>query len=111
MKRIIGRLVFSLGRGLCICIGGCGLLISPALAQVNGPGPSPTSDFDIVLNLPGDEADITGARFESIGGVAGQTTQLNVGDDAIVGSSFHALSGSELNIRGGAVGNLSLIHI
>ena len=107
MKRIIGRSVFSFGRDLCICIGGCGLLISPALAQVNGPGPSPTSDFDIVLNLPGDEADITGASFESIGGVAGQTTQLNVGDDGTVGQDFRALSGSELNISGGAVGNFS----
>ena len=105
MKRIIGRSVFSFGRGLCICFGGCGLLVSPGLAQVNGPGPSPSSDFDIVLNLPGDEADITGASFESIGGVVGQTTQLNVGDDGTVGPGFHALSGSELNIRGGAVDN------
>jgi len=31
-------------------------LVAPALGQVNGPGPSPASDFDIVLNLPGDEA-------------------------------------------------------
>lgn len=36
------------------------LLISPALAQVSGSGPSPSSDFDIFLDLPGDEAAITG---------------------------------------------------
>ena len=87
----------------CLSIGICTLLISPALAQVNGPGPSPSSDFDIVLNLPGDEAVITGGYNESIGGVAGQTTQLNVSDGGNVGFSFEANSGSEVNISGGSV--------
>lgn len=89
----------------CLSIGICTLLISPALAQVNGPGPSPSSDFDIVLNLPGDEAVITGGYNESIGGVAGQTTQLNVSDGGNVGFSFEANSGSEVNISGGTVGD------
>ena len=88
----------------CLSIGICTLLISPALAQVNGPGPSPSSDFDIVLNLPGDEAVITGGYNESIGGVAGQTTQLNVSDGGNVGFSFEANSGSEVNISGGNLG-------
>ena len=74
------------------------------MAQVNGPGPSPASSFDTVLNLPGDEDVITGALSESIGGVEGQTTQLNVSDGGEVGSSFDANSGSEVNISGGTVG-------
>ena len=80
------------------------LLVSPALAQVNGPGPSPSSLFDTVLNLPGDEAVITGATFESVGGVLGQTTQLNVINAGAIGDSFNANFGSELNISGGVVG-------
>lgn len=79
------------------------LLISPVLAQVNGPGPSPSTDFDIVLNLPGDEAVITGGREESIGGVQGQTTQLNVSAGATVGRDFSVNRGGELNISGGTV--------
>ena len=76
---------------------------SSALAQVNGPGPSPSSSFDIVLNLPGDEAVITGGWDESIGGVQGQTTQLNVSDGATVGRNFSVNRGGELNISGGTV--------
>ena len=81
------------------------LLISPASAQVNGPGPSPASEFDYVLNLPGDEAAITGVDFESIGGAAGETTQLNSSDGGAVGDWFDALAGSEVNISGGTVGH------
>ena len=86
----------------CLCISA--LLMSPALAQVNGPGPSPSSLFDTVLNLPGDEAVITGVDGnanvdgESIGGVPGQTTQLNVSDGGNVGAFFDANSDSEVNI-------------
>ena len=50
------------------------LLIPPATAQVNGPGTSPANLFDTVLNLPGDEFLIS----DDIGGIAGQTTQLNL---------------------------------
>ena len=80
------------------------LLVSPALAQVNGPGPSPSSLFDTVLNLPGDEAVVTGADFESIGSFE-QTTQLNVSDGGAVGFLFFADNG-EVNISGGTVGDI-----
>ena len=76
---------------------------STGLAQVNGPGPSPANLFDTVLNLPGDEAVITGAESESIGGMPGQTTQLNLADGGTVGSFFDANAGSEVNISGGTV--------
>ena len=90
---------------LVSCLGISVMLISPALAQVNGPGPSPSSAFDIVLNLPGDEAVITGAIVgESIGGTPGQTTQLNVSDGGEVGGGFFANSGGEVNIVGGILG-------
>ena len=75
------------------------------MAQVNGPGPSPANLFGVVLSLPGDEAAITGAADESIGGVPGQTTQLNVDDGGTIGFSFDANSGSEVNITGGVVAN------
>ena len=90
---------------LCLLVVlGLTLLASPALAQVNGPGPSPSNTFDIVLNLPNDEAVITGRDEESIGGVTRQTTQLNVSDGGTVGEDFDANSGSEMNISGGTVG-------
>ena len=89
---------------LVSCFGVSALLMSSALAQVNGPGASPSSLFDTVLNLPGDEAVITGAKGESVGGTPGLTTQLNVASGGTVGQIFNAGSGSEVNIAGGAVG-------
>jgi len=74
------------------------LLVSPAMAQVNGPGPSPASEFDTVLNLPGDEAVIDSSQRIPIS--SGQTTQLNVTDGGEIGSPFAALFGSEVNISG-----------
>ena len=70
-----------------------------------GPGPSPANLFDIVLNLPGDEAVITGAANESIGGVPGQTTQLNVDDGGTIGFNFQIEAGGEVNVSGGTVGS------
>ena len=105
MKRNIGRTRLYPCWSLAACLGAWICWISPALAQVNGSGPSPSSSFDNVLNLPGDEAVITGNPFESIGGVPEQTTQLNVSDDGVVGRVFAALSGSEVNISGGSVGD------
>lgn len=72
-------------------------------AQVNGPGPSPSSSFDVVLNLPGDENVVTGADDEGVGGVDGQTIQLNV-NQGTVGNVFQTRFGSEVNIIGGVVG-------
>ena len=79
MKKAFHVPVLPLASCLTACIGISALLIAPALAQVNGPGPSPASSFDTVVNLPGDELLV----FENViiqgllGGVAGQTTQLN----------------------------------
>ena len=83
-------------------------LISPALAQVNGLGPSPASDFDTVLNLPGDEPVITGGFGESVGGMSGQTVQLNISNGGTLGNNFVASFGSEVNISGGTVGRTFL---
>jgi hypothetical protein len=80
------------------------MFFSPALAQVNGPGPSPSGDFDVVLNLPGDEAVVTGVSGESIGGVVGQVSQLNVNVGGVVGREFSANFGSEVNFNGGRLG-------
>ena len=80
------------------------LLAMPSLAkaQVNGSGTSDPSLFDNVINLPPDP-DI--GDSESIGGVTGETTQLNVMDGGSVGAAFDANSGGEVNISGGMVGN------
>ena len=88
------------------CLGILVLLVSPSLAQVNGPGPSSSSLFDTVVNLPGDEAIISGGPGELVGLPLGQTTQLNVSNGGTVGDDFLALPGSEVNISGGAVGTL-----
>ena len=85
---------------LSIWLGISALLVSTSLAQVNGSGPSPSSLFDTVINLPDDVALIVG----SVGGVAGQTTQLNVTSGGTVAAFFFADSGSEVNISGGIVG-------
>ena len=77
---------------------------APVLAQVFEAGPSPSSLFDTVLNLPGDEAVINGNIFPSIGGAPGLTTQLNVDDGGTVPLGFDANSGSEVNVSGGNVG-------
>lgn len=107
-----GLRVFPLSLVACLTfwLGISALLVSPALAQVNGPGPSPSNLFDTVLSLPGDEAVITGVNYESIGGVVGQTTQLNVDDDGAAGRNFDVLAGGELNISGGFVPSGLIAH-
>ena len=79
------------------------LLAIPILAdaQVHDPGPSDPTLFDTVINLPPDP-DL--GDSQSIGGVADQTTQLNVMDGGRVAARFDANSGSEVNISGGSVG-------
>ena len=72
-----------------------------ANAQVNGSGSSDPALFDTVINLP-PEPDI--GDSQSIGGVDGATTQLNVRDGGSVGGVFDAFFGSEVNISGGSVG-------
>lgn len=78
------------------------LLATSAVAQVNGLGVSDSALFDTVINLP-TQPDI--GDTQSVGGVAGQTTQLNVAFDGFVGPNFDALAGTEVNIIGGSVGD------
>jgi hypothetical protein len=83
-------------------IGVLALFDSQTLAQVNGPGPSPSSSFDTVLNLPGDEPPIENSAVR-VGGVPGQTTQINITDGSAIDRRFFADAGSEVNISGGSV--------
>lgn len=81
-------------------------LILPALsrqtaAQVFEAGPSDSGLFDTVINIPS-SPDI--GNSESVGGVVGQTTQVNVGGGGSVGSNLQTLFGGEVNISGGVVG-------
>lgn len=69
----------------------------PAAAQVLDPGPSDPSLFTTVVNIP--PAQDIGYSQSSNGSV-----QFNVSDGGSIGSSFRALSGSEVNISGGTLG-------
>ena len=82
---------------VCTCIGILAL-VAPALAQVNGPGPSPSSAFDIVANLPEDYKFVSGVNIPK-----GQTIQLNVSDGGTLGIAFEAIAGLEMNLSGGTV--------
>jgi len=93
----VSRLLFASRLSIWISISA--LLISPASAQVNGPGPSPSSDFDVVVNLPDDQFSFN----DEIGGVAGETVQVNVLSGGRVDSP-RANFGSELNLDGGTLG-------
>ena len=68
-------------------------------AQVFDSGPSEPALFTNVVNLPGD------VLPEVIGGVAEETTQLNVADNGSVGVFLDANVGSEVNVNGGSVGD------
>ena len=71
-------------------------------AQVNGPGISDSSLFDNVINLPIDG----NLPVDSIiGGVAGETTQINITDGGSIGF-FSRASNTEVNITGGSVADL-----
>ena len=74
-----------------------------ASAQVFDLGPSDPTLFTNVINLPGDDLPT------SVGGVIGETTQVNVANGGVLrpslvtASSFRARDGSEVNISGGTV--------
>ena len=102
MNKAFTNSLLTLSTCLVIWVSVWALLPSPALSQTI-PGPSPASDFDDVLNLPGDEAVITGASNESVGRM-GRLVQLNVSDGGRIGRFFDANVGSEVNISGGTVG-------
>ena len=68
-------------------------------AQVFDSGPSDPALFTNVFNLPEDVL----PNSDSVGGVAGETVQLNVANGGSVGSRFSVFGGSEFNISGGSV--------
>ena len=76
-------------------------------AQVFDSGPSDPSLFTNLINLPGDAlpaADTENAI--AVGGVAGETTQVNFAAGSSLTESFlDALAGSEININGGILGS------
>ena len=76
--------------------------VSPAAAQVFGPGPDDPALFDTVINLPEDRPSISGSVGNDSGDLT-PTTQLNVASGGSVGRLFNAFSGSEVNISGGSV--------
>ena len=71
---------------------------SHAYCQVNGAGPSAPNLFDNVINIPTDP-DI--GDSQSFGGVAEETTQINLFDGGTIGSRANFNSGVELNMTGG----------
>jgi len=105
--RAISPILFS------TCFGISALLASTSFAQVNGPGTSDSALFDTVLSLPGDMASLPDGS--QVGGVAGQTTQLNVSAGGTVGTVVDFESGSEVNIdaevnlSGGTFGSFNAI--
>ena len=79
---------------------GLSLFARPVAAQVFDSGPSESTLFDTVINLP-PAPDIVGPN-QSIGD-DGFNTQLNIFDGGSVDFGFSANSGSEVNINGGEV--------
>jgi len=109
-------LSLSIAAFLVSWVGCSALLISPAVAQVFGPGPSTSSLFDQVFNLPGDESATPGDPSENpntIGGggaafggpFAFGTTQLNVSAGGTVGDNTFVDFNTEVNISGGTIGD------
>ena len=75
------------------------LFSATASAQVFDRGPSDSELFTDVINVPG------GVLPDMIGGVAGETIQVNVAAGGVVADNFTAIDGSEINISGGMVGD------
>lgn len=64
-----------------------------------------SGQFTNVINIPPDPVPTNGL----IGGVVGETTQLNVFDTGVLPSGFLVAFGGELNVNGGTVGDNLLI--
>ena len=83
-------------------------------AQVFNSGPSDPTLFTNAFSLPGDVLPDSRAA----GGVAGETTQVNVANGGNLGNpglglgspGFNAFDGSEINISGGTVGSGLIAH-
>ena len=75
-------------------------------------GPSDPEDFNTVLNLPTDTLQVPESGPITIGGVAGETTQVNVlASGSIIPPPFLNVEvGGELNINGGTVGANTIVR-
>ena len=77
------------------------LLSATASAQVFDDGPSDSTLFTTVFDVPG--VDLPNLLI-FVGGVPGETTQVNISSGgSVVANSFSANAGSEVNISGGSV--------
>jgi len=100
--------IFTLKRAtvsfLCVFFAAPMLMMSISSAQVNGSGPSDPALFDEVITFPG--ASTTFASPFNVGGVPGETVQLNLNDASAFSenATFTASSGAEVNINSGFVG-------
>lgn len=85
------------------------MLISSTFAQIFGPGPSPSSDFSSVFNLPGALLPETTFADGSPGFQlnSNQVQQVNVNDGTHIKETIQIAVG-ELNITGGCLGRFNV---
>ena len=86
------------------------LFSATSSAQVFDLGPSDPALFTNVINLPDDVL----PHSTMLGGSTDETIQVNVADGGVINSTFsdpfQSLSGSEVNISGGSVGEYFRTH-
>lgn len=81
-------------------------LAMSASAQVFGPGPSISGFFDTVIDVPNPMPPPPGILVSgTVGGVMGQTTQVNIAMGGSASNNFTADFGAEVNLSGGTVGD------
>ena len=76
-------------------------------AQVFDSGPSDSAQFTNVIDLPGGVLPDVRNETITVGGVEGETTQVNVANGSTVPDSLDILVGAEVNISGGSVAEFS----
>ena len=83
-----------------------------AFSQVFDLGPSDPDGFTTVLNLPTDTLEVPATGAVKIGGVEGETTQVNVLVGGAIAPSppLNVEEGGELNISGGAVDENTIVR-
>ena len=83
-----------------------------AFSQVFDLGPSEPDGFTTVLNLPTDTLEVPASGAVKIGGVEGETMQVNVlvGGSIAPSPPLNVEEGGELNISGGAVDENTIVR-
>ena len=79
--------------------------LAKASGQVFDAGPSDSSLFTNVINVPEDAA-----PADRVGGVGGEIIQLNLTTGGTIGTFFDALEDSEVNVSGGTLGTFFLAN-